>query len=363
MKIVVVTSVFPPSIGGVQTHVYELARAMAAKGHQVRVISKSDGQIFNSEEFLEKVRIQWIGSSNLRYLYYYQLNKFLKKLIAKKECDVIHVHGMRPLKACVNQGVPIIFTNHTSSFLKHLQTGGRHLQRLRQVLQGVDKVLAPSTELVDATLQVGYEGPTEYIPNGVDVNKFYPAKSELRKQLGIPDSAFVIILARRLVDKNGTLYMAEAMKNIQHSDIHLIVAGDGEQKQQFENIINKGHHPKNVHMLGFVLNSEMTPVYQAGDICVLPSLMEATSITGLEAMATGLPLIGTRVGGIPDLIDEGNTGLLIEPRSPEQIQNAVEQLYRQRELTDKMKTQSVERAHKNFTWETIAARTVQAYEV
>ena len=98
--------------------------------------------------------------------------------------------------------------------------------------------------------------------------------------------------------------------------------------------------------------------FSAGDVSILPSLMEATSIAGLEAMACGLPLIGTNVGGIPVIIKDGETGILVEPRSPEQLAEALNKLSEDREYAKQLGVRSLERARKDFSWDVIADITV-----
>jgi glycosyltransferase involved in cell wall biosynthesis len=113
--------------------------------------------------------------------------------------------------------------------------------------------------------------------------------------------------------------------------------------------------------LGAVANIDMPEIYRAADFCLLPSLMEATSIAGLEAMATGRALVGTRVGGIPALIDDGVTGLLVPPRDPPAIAAAVNALAHNRERCVQMGHAARARVEAQFAWPRIAERTVRAY--
>ena len=113
-------------------------------------------------------------------------------------------------------------------------------------------------------------------------------------------------------------------------------------------------------MLGAMNHDEIIPYYSAADFSILPSLMEATSISGLEAMASSLPLVGTRVGGIPDLIEEGKNGLLCRPADEEDLAEKIGAL-----LEADLRALGAHSRHlveNNFAWPQIARRTVQAYE-
>jgi glycosyltransferase involved in cell wall biosynthesis len=113
-------------------------------------------------------------------------------------------------------------------------------------------------------------------------------------------------------------------------------------------------------MLGEKTHKEIIDYYSAADISILPSLMEATSISGLEAMAASLPLVGTKVGGIPFIIKDGINGYLCEPKNPEDLAKKIELLLASK--YEKMGEKSRLIATNNFDWMTIADQTIQAYE-
>ncbi|GAA3926545.1 glycosyltransferase family 4 protein [Litoribacillus peritrichatus] len=359
MKVIMVSNEFPPSIGGVQTHVYELSKAMVRLGHQVAVVTRLSDSALAIQEVMDGVAVFRVKLSNNHMLYDFKLHRLLQKMIDKEGYQAVHIHGMRPLKACKKLSVPVVFTNHTSSFLKRVTKGPKVLHKMKKQLDIAQQIFAPSDELVEATKKTGYQGPTSFISNGVDINRFYPVKSELRKELGIPESAFVAVLARRLVEKNGVLYFAKAIVKANQPDLHVIVAGDGADRSAFEKIITEGGCTDKVHFLGGVDNQKMPEVFSAGDVSVLPSLMEATSIAGLEAMACGLPLIGTNVGGIPVIIQDGETGILVEPKSPEQLADALVSLCNNRPLVTRLGENSLNSAKHDFSWDVIAEKTIR----
>lgn len=362
MNILMLSNEFPPTLGGVQTHVYELSRALVSQGHTVTVMTRHHHHEWPVQEALEGISIIRLGLSNSHWLYNWQLRRAIKTLHQKQQIDVIHVHGMRPLDATRNLNIPVIFTNHTSGFLRRIQQGDKVLRKMRIQLAHCAMILAPSEELVDATVSTGYRGPCRFIANGVDSTRFSPGQSPLRQALGIPDKAIVAVLARRLVAKNGVLYLAEALKQIHHPDFHLIVAGDGADRPSFEALIHEAPCAARVHLLGGVDNARMPDIFRAANIAILPSLMEATSIAGLEAMASGLALVGTRVGGIPVIVEENRTGLLVPAKDPAALADAINQLLLAPERVDEMGKNAILKVQKEFSWQRIAEKTVAAYQ-
>lgn len=363
MNILMLSNEFPPTLGGVQTHVYELSRALVSQGHTVTVITRRHRNSWPRLEILEGIRVIRLRLSNSHWIYNWQLNRAIKAMHQKHKIDVIHVHGMRPLDATRKLNIPVIFTNHTSSFLRRIHQGNNVLHKMHIQLKHCAMILAPSEELVNASRLTGYSGPCMFIANGVDGLRFSPGHSTLRQTLGISDGAIVAILARRLVAKNGVLHLAEALKRIQHQDFHLIVAGDGADRPNFEALVREAPCAERVHMLGGVDNSRMPDIFRAANIAILPSLMEATSIAGLEAMASGLALIGTRVGGIPVIIEENKTGLLVPPQDPDELAKAINQLVNAPERTLEMGMNAIIKVQNEFSWQRIATKTAAAYQL
>jgi len=118
---------------------------------------------------------------------------------------------------------------------------------------------------------------------------------------------------------------------------------------------------RSARLLGEVPNSQIHRLYAAADISVLPSLKEATSITGLESMASGVPLIGTNVGGIPDLIEHEHDGLLVERGDPRGLAQAVGWLARHPHARADFAQRARQKAVSSFSWNEIARRTIEVY--
>lgn len=359
MKIALISVDFAPNVGGVAAHVVELGKALVAKGHEVHVLTLPIAEKRERFEIWQGMNVHRPKIPKSKIFYTPAMKMWLKRFLRQNPMDVLHVHGMRPLEATKDvKDIPVIFTNHTSGFLRRLEKGSRVHAELAQRLGHIQHVLAPSEELCEATLAIGFSGPVDFIPNGVDVDRFTLQTD------AVPDGRPVtILLARRLVDKNGVTVFAEAVGLLQDLDVKIVSAGNGPEKQKIVEILESNSMLGKTTFLGDVPNDKMPDIYRSADISVLPSFMEATSITGLESMASGLPLIGTRVGGIPALISDGETGLLVPPGDYQSLGKAMIRLVKEPLLRHQMGQKAREKAEQQFSWSQIADQTVSIYKL
>jgi len=357
MRILMMASEYPPRIGGVATHVQELGRALRASGHFVRIVAPATSEDPDPEDHVIRYS-PWLRAQPFSD---WLTARWCRKLLARDAFDLVHVHGLRPLRAALATDLPVVFTNHTSGFLQTVAAGGRRLARLSALIGRCDHLIAPSEELVSAAREAAYSGPATYIPNGVDDQRFRPGSDHvLRAAWGIPEDACVVVLARRLVPKNGVMDAARALAATA-DHVHFVFAGDGSERVSMERVIAESGVQRRAHFIGGVPNPGMPRVYHAADFCLLPSHMEATSIAGLEAMACARALIGTRVGGIPALVGDGVTGILVPPRDPAALAKAVNRLAGDAGLARLMGEAARARVEREFSWARIAEQTARVY--
>ena len=350
---------YPPVPGGISAHVYELSKALRKSGNQVTVITrlKDNQPVHSTEDSIDIYRVQ------LKYMaliYGLQITKFVKRLLPKLKPDIIHIHGMMPLEWYDIDHIPLAYTNHTSGYLKRIKKGGmRRMAMLKRHFKKVDLFLAPSKELLQIPFSIRAE--KVFIPNGVDGQKFLASldkRATIRKNLGFNDDDVVAIITRRLVDKNGVIYLARATQYLQDNKLKFIVIGDGPERAAVEQEFTS-HCGQRALFLGNKTHDEIVDYYSGADFSVLPSLMEATSISGLEAMASGLPLVGTAVGGIPELIQDGKNGYLCKQADPEDLAEKITKLLGDNiQLLGKQSRKMIE---EHFDWENIAEKTLKEY--
>jgi len=360
MKILMVSLDFPPTLGGIAAHVYELSNALSAGGHRVAVLTRRYDGMEPEEALGSGVRVFRFKLRLAAPLYGWQIDRYVKEKLPELKPDIIHLHGMAPLEGFRVKGIPIAYTNHTSGYLKRIEKGGiRRMALIRRLFKKPSLFIAPSRELLSVPFDI--DAKKVFIPNGVDGSKYRFSQEDrdrYRASLGFDDTDIVAILTRRLVEKNGVIYLARGMRFIRNKHLKLLIIGDGEERAKIERELSRWFEGRYA-MLGALSHDDIIPYYSAADVSVLPSLMEATSISGLEAMATGLPLVGTRVGGIPDLIEEGSNGYLCRAADSDDIADKIDLL-----LSSDMKAmgrRSRQMIEGRFLWCRIAEQTLEAY--
>ena len=398
MNVCILSMDFIPNIGGISAHVYELSFALIKKGLNVIVINIEFGDIKESEFHIENLNgiiIHRILSPNIfpisksalisvsLHTFKNSFGKFFLKLlcpsarkiieyidniVTREKVDIIHCHTLGDALLCkfMNSNVPKIFTNHSSFFIQTIQK----LKVMKKIyyatiLNHIDAIIAPSKELAYKSAIFTKNRNIFYIPNGVNTAKFRPYINygNLKEHLGISREDNIVICPRRLVKKNGVEYFITSIPYILEkvNNTKFIIIGDGPQKKYIINLIKKLNIEKYVILTGNVSNNKMPLFYSIANVVVIPSLIEATSIAGLESMACGKPIVGSNVGGLPEIIEDKKTGFLVKPKSSKDIAQSVIKLLTKKKLQEKMGEASVEKIFREFDWNVIAQKTLVVY--
>lgn len=372
MKICMLSADFLPNIGGITAHVYELSKALVKQGNDVYVITLTYRLREKNYQKIDGIKVHRIYYPRLKFIgffaYLFLAWLKLKWLILKEGIDVIHSHTLIPdaLIARFIRNIPKVATKHSSGFLEAVEKG-EHKRLYRWLLGQADCVIGPSQELVDAVVKLSIgRNKTSFIPNGVDIDVFHPQVNgnEVKERYGIVSDEKLILCPRRLVPKNGVEYFIRAIPIVikQVSQVKCLIVGPGSERARLgEEVVALGIADR-VIFADRVPNSEMPKYYAASDIAVLPSLIEATSIAGLEAMATGKPLVGTNIGGIPQIIADGETGILVPPRDPEKLAYAIISLLNDNGKRVTMGLNARKRAETEFRWQIIAEKIQNVYD-
>lgn len=379
MRILMLSTDFLPNIGGITAHIVGLSAGLRNLGHKVTVVVPQRIRPWSlpwtREEHTQNCHVVRLGVPTLpkmTWVYPFYVANLLQRSI-RSGYQVIHWHTFDSEITCRLKGVVKIFTNHTSYFLEYVSDPST-MSRARRLVKPADIVIAPSQELAQATITAGYAADrTRVIPNGVDTNRFSPNVDGLlvRRRYGIPLDECVILCPRRLEKKNGVIYWVRAIPLVlaqSKERVRFVFVGDYRDQNQYSareevlSAIAELDLGDQVIFTGAVPNREMPKYFAASDVVVLPSLVEATSIAGLEAMASGKPIVGTNVGGIPEIVNDGETGYLIPPADPPALAEAVQKLVTSPNLRESMGRAARKRAECEFAWSVIAKRTVTVYE-
>ena len=351
---------FLPTVGGITAHVYELSLSLIKNGCKVSIITRHTKETIKDYENIEGIEVYRMNLHFVGATYGIQINYFIKQKLPTIKPDIIHIHGMRPLEFYNIKNIPLVYTNHTSGYLKRIQKGGYRITLLKRLFKKPSLFLAPSKELLEVPFNLSMK--KVYIPNGVISEKLQRnenARLKIRTLLEVKDDDIIAIVTRRLVQKNGVKYLALATQYINNPRLKLLIIGDGEEFNEIKNTLET-YFKHRFFMLGSKKHHEIIDYYSASDLSILPSLMEATSISGLEAMGASLPLIGTRVGGIPELIKEGVNGYLCEPKNPKDLAEKIDLLLNQN--FQEMGRKSYQIVIHDFDWDVIAKATIKEYQ-
>jgi glycosyltransferase involved in cell wall biosynthesis len=186
------------------------------------------------------------------------------------------------------------------------------------------------------------------IPNGVDVNKFKPTTYNLQ-----PTNQTILITTSRLVEKNAVGDIIEALKYLPEN-VSLKILGIGPLEIDCKLKIKNWKLEDRVEMLGHVDYDEIPKHLHEADIFVRPSISEGFGNSFIEAMAAGLPVIATPVGGIPDFLENGSTGLFCEPRNPKSIADQIKRLMADEPLREGLIENAKRMVEDKYDWNLIA---------
>lgn len=230
----------------------------------------------------------------------------------------------------------------------------------RKLFRVADHIQAISTYLADWASDMGATCPITVVPNGVDLSLFatfgsLDSSGGIRERLGVVAGETLLITTGRLVVKNGVADTIKALPLLPAS-VKLVSIGGGHLEAELRGLVSRLKLESRVTFLSFMPQSELPPYLRAADIFVRPSLSEGLGNSFLEAMATGIPVIATPVGGITDFLVDGETGLLCEVNNPQSIAQKVEKLIKDRESREYIIRNAREMVEKRYGWEGIAER-------
>jgi len=229
----------------------------------------------------------------------------------------------------------------------------------RRIFRRADAIQAISKFLSDWGVQMGFKGTPVIIPNGVDVGRFTQRisgseRQALRQQMGFAEQDIILVTASRLVLKNGTDHLIQSLIHLP-VNYKVLVIGDGEDRPKLETLVAQNNLTSRVVFLGLRGHAELPGLLQASDIFCRPSLSEGLGNSFLEAMAAGLPIIGTPVGGIPDFLFDNETGVFCQPSNPETISQAALRIQSEPGLRQKLIEQGGKLAVEKYAWDSLAA--------
>lgn len=337
LKVAMTCLYYPPEVGGLESHVHHLARALVRLGHRVEMVTARSVPGTFRHEVLEGVDVRrtWMPSRRPVGWALHAIGSTPALWRSARGADVVHAHtfasGLPAAVAARGTGRPLVLTLHTSHFLR-LARKAAWKPYLGWLIRQADHVMATSEEIRDVARSLAPGVEVEAIVNGVDVELFHPGAGEGN---GAAEEGDVLIVPRRLFEKNGVEFLIRALPQVRRRrrTARAVIAGDGPERGRLEELADALGVADAVRFLGAQPHGAMPRLLASADVAVIPSLAEATSVAALEAMATGTPVAASRVGGLAQIVDE-EVGTLFEPADPEDLARAVVALLERDDLEE-----------------------------
>jgi glycosyltransferase involved in cell wall biosynthesis len=325
---------FPPEVGGLESHVYYLCRAMAQQGHRVDMVTSRSQPDLPRHEVMDGVNVwrTWMPARNTPGWAAFAFGSMRRFGGLAQQADIVHAQdiasvlpGMVARRA---RRTPLVTTYHTSHFLKRAESPfWRPI--FRRFLEAADHNLAASEEIAAVGEAIAPGVEVEALTNGVETALFrsvepsLPPPEEGRRRLIVP---------RRLFHKNGVEYFVRALPLIvQEVDVEAVLVGDGPEREKLERLAAELGVTDRITFMGARPHGEIPALLCSADLAVFPSLMEATSVAALECMACEVPVAASNVGGLPQIVND-EVGGLFEPADPEGMARRVVDLLRRGDL-------------------------------
>ena len=363
MKIALLTYTFPPKwLSGTEVATYNLAKYLARQGHSVHVVTSLDVGLPRVET-RDGFQIHRTTFYRIKFLGCIILWAKMVKMLKGINPDVVHAQmlgmGIPALAAKKLFGKPYISGDGGSDV--YLTWKFERLF-LEPVLKNADAVIA-LTEQMKEKIGEFYERDAFVIPNGINLDEYAGlSKENLRAELQFGRSDKVIIYIGRLSPVKGVEYLIRAMRLVKDKepDAKLVLIGDGSEKEKLKSIIKKLNLEHLVMHLPQLPNQNIPKYAVASDVLVLPSLSEGFPMTILEAMASGLPIVSTKVSGLPEIVKEGKNGFLVEPANTEQLAEKILLLLKDDGVRATMSANNKESV-KQYGWETVISKLEKIY--
>ncbi len=381
--------------GGIEAYILNLSKSLSKAGHSVTILDRKYLPLDPDVEYIDGVRIVRLTTRRfprVNFTISFILNQIsfafrVKKYLAKADCDVVHVHvsisGLFLAITARNLRNRLFYTSHS------VRRGKESLSLLDRMAIALENQLVKHTrkaivlnEVVRGKLIMGVKAKPEdvvSVPVGIDTNSFIPNLDvgDVRQRYGLEGNVAILFVGRIRADK-GVEYLVRAANIVvnefgDNKGVQFLLVGPTDEFGSGEGarspylakitrLIEDYGLQQNVKLTGALPFDDLRKLYVACDIFVLPSLAEAMPTALLEAMASGKPVIGTKVGGIPMQVKDGQSGFLIDPADEKQLAERIKYLIDNQTEAKEMGAYGRRLAEEEFNWSKIAERTLQVYQ-
>ena len=374
MKILIVTSA-DETIGGVPYIIGNLARQLKGRGHDIIFLHLGNTLCLTSKTtkwgfagFALNLQMPF-GDRNLivsllLFAFRFPIGLFqLIRLVRKHRIEVVNIHY--PAECFVYFAVcrrilpiTLVTSVHGADLFPDGKPKASYPRGIKMLLHASDRIVAPSHAYGEnvAGLFPQLREKIVCIHNGVDLNELQQLSGS---SVNWPRVRYILCVAMHN-EKKGIDVLLRAFAQIQagRPELRLVLAGDGPLRRRLEDLAESLGIAKKVDFLGRQRRSQVAILLVGCEVFVLPSRSEPFGIALIEAMACKKPIVSTRVGGIPEIIESGKNGILVEPDNPNALAKAINVVLRNRELRHSIAHEGYVTVHKRFRSE----HTGSAYE-
>lgn len=347
MRIMMFSHSYPPTLSGVALVAQKLARAMVEDGHHVLVVTASEyGEPYQSEdrgvqlERLRSLRNPFWSSGRIPWA----SRATIEELIGAFQPDLIHSHENALLSFQLTSmprpaRIPYMASCYfLPRFVTHYVGEGKPVATATEAivwkysvgtLNRYDYVVFSTPTHRQAFIEHGLRVPSIEISNGLDTERYYPANGQpeeveaIAKRYALPPHPRILFVGRLMKDKKIDL-LVEAMATVcAEEEAHLLIVGRGDEEKSIGAQARELGLEGNVHLLGYVPESDLPKIYRSADLFVIAAVAEVQSIPVLQAVASGLPIVAADAGALPELVRPGYNGLLVQPGDSRALGEAI----------------------------------------
>ena len=370
--------------GGMNVYVRELARDMGKKGHLVDVYTRAHSPEENKiVELGPNSRLIHINAGKIaeidKLTIYSHLYKFaynLKEYIERHELQYDLIHSHYWISGCVGNliqdwmGTPHITMFHTLGSVKNaIHVGEKEpdfrIRAEKDLIKNCNRIVA-STDLEKNQLIHYYDAlpkTIRVIPCGVNLDLFKPMnKRAARQELQLNDNQHVILFVGRIVPSKGIENLLKAMTYFKNKNYELVIVGGDDYSRlevnRLRHLSHQLHIEESVIFLGSMEQKILPYFYSAADVCVIPSYFESFGLVALESLACGTPVVATDVGCMNSVIQEDETGYIIDSNAPQRLADKISTLLSKPESD----AYSIRASINEFSWSNVAESILNEYD-
>lgn len=372
MHICMIVGEFPPKCAGIGIYAYNLSKKLIERGHQVTVFTRGSWKNNYKYENFHGINVFRVFFVPI-YPFHVKLHGFIlmkKFKEIKTKFDIIHFHS--PLIQSFKTEKPTIATMHASASgtinsKDSLDFHSKITKKFYKLFLSSElEVLNNSDMITTVSESCTHELMSKYsfnkdmwtVNNGVDTEYF--TFNNFKKAPNIN-----ILYTGRLDSGKGLIDLITAADIVckEYNHVNFYIVGNGPLENYLKKMVKKLNLAKNFNFVGFVSNFEIIKYYHQATIYVFPSYHEGFPTTLLEAMSCGLPVVATKVEGNMDLIINNKNGLLVPPKCPKKLAEAIIKLINDRSLQNKLGLNARKYIESNYDWDVITDKFLKIYNL